>query len=196
MDRDPTLDGPEIYHPYTTAPTPMLSLRCVPVCDPAAVRHRLASTHPAVGARNVRLAADHYGRELARPRASAALATAFAAIAVTASAGGLLSVLSYAVNRRRREFGIRMALGASSREIRRVVLRDGLFVAVAGLGIGSLLAAALVGMLASLQYGVTSADPVSWSIVFGVIVLTAVAASWGPARAASRIDPLVLLREE
>jgi ABC-type antimicrobial peptide transport system permease subunit len=143
-----------------------------------------------------RLTAERYAREIVRPRASAALAVAFAVIALAAAAGGLLSVLAYAVNRRRREFGIRAALGASPGQIRRVVIREGLLVAAVGLTIGSVFAATLARGLTSLQYGVTSADPLSWSIVVGSIVLVAVVASWGPARAAARVDPLVLLREE
>ncbi len=196
IDGNSGLDGPEIYLPYTPAPTPMISLRCEPTCDTAAIRHRLAWTHPAVRVQQARFAADRYAREVVRPRASAALAVTFAAVAVVAAAGGLLSVLSYAVSRRRREFGIRIALGASPGQIRRVVLRDGLVVAVSGLAIGSIFAAALARSLSSLQYGVTSSDPVSWSIVVGVIVATAVLASWRPARSAARVDPTVLLKEE
>jgi ABC-type antimicrobial peptide transport system permease subunit len=137
-----------------------------------------------------------YAAQIARPRAAAALAAAFAGIAMIAAAGGLFSVLSYAVSRRRREFGIRTALGASQGQIRRVVLREGLVVTASGLAIGSLFAAALARALASLQYGVTPGDPLSWSLVLGLIALTTVVASWGPARAAARLDPLVLLREE
>ena len=134
--------------------------------------------------------------ELARPCAAAALAVTFATIAVVAAAGGLFSVLSYAVSRRRREFGVRAALGASRRQIRGVVLRDALVVAASGLAIGSFFAAMLARALASIQYGVTPADPVSWSLVLVLIVLTTAVASWGPARAAATLDPLVLLREE
>ena len=75
---------------------------------------------------------DAYAESLSRPRAAAALAFAFAAIAMTAAAAGLFGVLTYAVGRRRREFGIRSALGASPASIRALVLRDGVTVAVAG----------------------------------------------------------------
>jgi predicted permease len=195
---DARLDGPEFYRPYTAiASTPMISLRCAPACpDGAVIRHRLASTHPTVAVQDAGPVERRYEAQLARPRATAALAVVFAAIAVVAAAGGLFSVLSYAVSRRRREFGIRTALGASQRQIRRVVLREGLIVATSGLAIGSLFAAALARALASLQYGVSPGDPLSWSIVLGLIAVTTVAASWGPARAAGRLDPLVLLREE
>ena len=137
-----------------------------------------------------------YARQLARPRASAALAATFAAIAVIAAAGGLFSVLSYAVSRRRREFGIRAALGASRREIRRVVLREAAVITGIGLVLGTVCAAWLARGLASLQYGITPGDPVTWSMVLVLLALTTLAASWVPATAAARLDPLVLLREE
>jgi predicted permease len=191
-------NGPELYQRHAEAAnTAMISLRCAVTCpDAAVIRHRLASTHPAVRVQDAGPVDRRYAEQLARPRAAAALAVAFASIAVIAAAGGLFSVLSYAVSRRRREFGIRTALGASQGQIRRVVLREGMVVAASGLVIGSLFAAALARALASLQYGVTPGDPLSWSLVLGLIALTTVVASWGPARAAARLDPLVLLREE
>ena len=195
---DARLDRPEFYHPYTTVvSTPMVSVRCDPACpETAVIRHRLASTHPTVRVQAAKLADQDYARQLARPRASAALAATFAAIALIAAAGGLFSVLSYAVSRRRREFGIRTALGASRSQIRRVVLRDGVVVAGAGLLLGAVFAAWLARALASLQYGITPGDPATWSMVLVLLALTALAASWVPARAAARLDPLVLLREE
>jgi putative ABC transport system permease protein len=194
---DARRDGPEFYHPYTPSLTPMASIRCEPGCpDAAVIRHRLASTHPAVRVQRAEPIDVRYAAELARPRAAAALAVTFATIAVIAAAGGLFSVLSYAVSRRRREFGVRVALGASRRQIRRVVLRDAIAVAAGGLAIGALFAAMLARALASLQYGVTPGDPVTWSLVLGLIAVTTAAASWSPARTAATLDPLVLLREE
>lgn len=175
----------------------MVSVRCDPACPGTAViRHRLASTHPTVRVQAARLAEQDYARQLARPRASAALAATFAAIAVIATAGGLFSVLSYAVSRRRREFGIRTALGASRGQIRRVVLHEGAVIAGIGLVLGAVFAAWLARALASLQYGITPSDPVTWSMALVLLALTTLAASWVPASAAARLDPLVLLREE
>jgi len=195
---DARLDRPAFYHPYTKpASTPMVSVRCDPACpDAAVIRYRLASTHPAVNLQTVRLADEVYAKQLARPRASAALAVTFAVIAVVAAAGGLFSVLSYAVSRRRREFGIRAALGASRGEIRRVVLRDGLVIAGAGLLLGAIFAGWLARALASLEYGTSPGDPLTWTLVLVVLSATTLAASWMPATVAARLDPLVLLREE
>jgi putative ABC transport system permease protein len=195
---DGRLDGPEFYHPYLdVAPTPMVSLRCVPACpDPAVIRYRLAVSHPAVRVQRAQPLGERYESQLARPRAAAAVLGAFAAIALVAAVGGLFSVLSYTVSRRRREFGIRTALGASPGDIRGVVFRDALGVAVFGLTIGVWMAAALARALASLQYGVGPADPLSWSVVFGLIPVTAILAAWRPALVAGRADPSALLREE
>jgi len=195
---DPRADVPEFYHPYTeVAFTPMVSLRCEPGCpDAAVIRHRLATTHPAVRVQGAGSVDSKYIAELARPRAAAVVALTFAIFAVTATAAGLFSVLSYAVTRRRREFGIRAALGASPHRVRQLVLRDGLMVTGIGLPLGMLFAIALSGALRSLQYGVGSNDPLSWSIVVAVITVTTLGASWLPAKTAAGLDPLVLLREE
>lgn len=195
---DPRADVPEFYHPYKEVPfTPMASLRCDPGCpDSAVIRHHLAASHPGVKVQAAGTVDSKYVAELARPRAAAAVALTFAVFALTATAAGLFSVLSYAVTRRRREFGIRAALGATPRRVRQVVLRDGVIVATIGLALGTLFAIALAGALRSLQYGVTSTDPLSWTIVLAVLALTTLTASWLPARNAARLDPIMLLREE
>jgi putative ABC transport system permease protein len=195
---DPSRDVPEFYHAFDGVGSyAMMSVRCAGLCpDTALIRQRLATTHTGVRVAQVRPLEDIYFEELARPRAAAALAFAFAAIAVLAAAGGLFSVLTYAVGRRRREFGIRTALGASPAQIRRVVFRDGLVVALTGIAIGTAAAAAVARALASLQYGVTVGDPVSWAFVIVTLGVTTLAASWRPARDAMRLDPVQLLREE
>jgi predicted permease len=194
---DADLDRPEFYHAYTPEGTPMVSLRCGAVCpDSATIRHRLAATHPDVAVQDAGPADRRYAAELARPRAAAGLAAAFAIVALTAAAGGLFSVLSYTVGRRRREFGIRAAMGASPAQIQRQVFRLGLAVTVVGLAAGSLLAMLLTRSLATLQYGVTTSDPASLGIVVGIIAVTTLAAVWRPARLAARVDPMLLLRED
>jgi hypothetical protein len=192
------LDRPEFYQPFQGVGSyAALTIRCGSACPSAAVvRQRILRTHSAANVVEVRALDDVYFEQLARPRASAALGFVFASVAVLAAAGGLFSVLSYAVGRRKREFGIRSAMGASPAQIRRTVLRDGLVVAVTGIALGTVTAWALGRALASLQYGVTMADPVTWLLVLGVLALTTVAASWHPARQAMRVDPVRLLRDE
>lgn len=195
---DTSIDRPEFYEPFAGVGSyAMMSIRCGAACPTTAViRQRVLATHRAVQVVDVQALEDVYFEQLARPRAAAALGFAFAGVAVVAAAGGLFSVLSYAVGRRKREFGIRAALGASPDHIRRVVLRDGFVVAVSGVAIGSVAAWSLGRALASLQYGVTITDPLTWTFVLALLGLTTVVASWRPARQAMRADPVLLLREE
>jgi putative ABC transport system permease protein len=191
-------DRPELYLRFRgIGRDPMMSLRCGGTCpDVATLRQHLALAHPAVRINEVRRLDDVYVAQFAQPRAAAALAFAFAGIAVFAAGGGLFCVLSYAVGRRRRELGIRLALGASPAQVRWLVLRDDLIACLAGIAIGTAGAWSLARAIASLQYGVTVSDPVSWSIVCGVIALVAITASWRPAREAMHVDPARLLRDE
>jgi ABC-type antimicrobial peptide transport system permease subunit len=139
---------------------------------------------------------DVYASDLAQPRATALASSTFSLIALLAAAAGLFSVLSYAVGRRRREFGIRVALGCSPATIRRLVMRDGLTIALAGGTIGSALAWIAARLLASLEYGVSARDPLNWLVVVAAIAAAALAACWRPAEQAMRVDPAMLLREE
>ena len=191
-------DLPQIYAQYRSViPTPMLSLRCSGPCpDFGAIRRRVAAAAPGARVQDVKLLDDVYAAQFARPRATAALAFAFALTALVAAASGLFSLLSYSVTRRRREFGIRSALGASPSDVRGLVWRDGMAVTVIGIGAGTVLGMSLAGILAALLYDVTIADPLSLGIVAGVLALTIAAASWPPARAAARATPVALLREE
>jgi ABC-type lipoprotein release transport system permease subunit len=195
---DATLDGPEFYTRFTGVDAgAVLSLRCEGPCpDAALVRQRLRAVHPDLVVVDARRVEDDYFAQIAQPRAAAALGFAFAAIALLAAAAGLFSVLTYSVARRRREFGIRIALGASSRELHRLVLRESLIVALSGIAIGAVASWMLARHLATLQYGVTISDPGSWTAVAGLIAATTLFASWRPARAASNIDPVLLLKEQ
>lgn len=197
---DDSADNPEFYTAHNSGwlgALAMANIRCRGACpDPALMRQRLTRAHAGVEVDYVRPAVDWYVRELARPRAAAALGFTFAVIATLAAAGGLFSVLSYGVARRRRELGIRSALGASSSQLAQVVVRDSAIVAFAGLCAGALASWWMARALASSQYGVTATDPLSCAIVISLLALAIVLASWWPARDAMRADPVTLLREE
>jgi len=194
---DATLDRPEFYERFPGVGSyAMMSIRCAPCPDPARVRQRIAAAGAAIGVNDVGALDDAYFVQLAQPRAAAALAFAFATIAALAAAAGLFSVLSYAVSRRRREFGIRTALGASPAQIRGVVFRDGLHVVIPGIVIGAAGAWILSRAIASLEYGVSIADPLSWVLVLMLLAVTVLVATWRPAQEAARVDPVLLLRDE
>ena len=107
---------------------------------------------------------------------------------------GVYGVLSYSVSQRTQEIGVRVALGASPRNVRSLVVRDGLFVGGMGVGIGLVLAPVLTYFARSLFFRVSAFDPVSFSLVATMLLVVVVAASYLPARRATRVDPVVALR--
>src|SRR4051812_19360306 len=120
----------------------------------------------------------------------------FAGLALLLASIGLYGVLSYGVLQRSRELGLRMALGATSASVMRIVVRRGLMLTAAGLVIGLTLAFALTRTLQNLLYGVAAADPATFAAVAGLLGVIALAACYLPARRASRLDPIVVLRAE
>jgi putative ABC transport system permease protein len=133
---------------------------------------------------------------LTRQRFYAAVMGAFAAIAVLLSAVGIYGVLAYAVGQRTREFGVRTALGARSRDVLALVLRQGLGLTSIGIGIGLAGAMALTRYLEGMLYGVTPLDPLTYVAVVALFAAVTSIASYVPARRATRIDPLMALRYE
>jgi putative ABC transport system permease protein len=194
---DPRDDMPELYHPFAEASAVTVSVRCgrgCPAVDILAARLRSAAPGHSIGpAGRVR---DAYSAALERPRAGTLVALTFAAVSLAAVGAGLFAVLTRAAQQRQREFGIRVALGASPADLRRLVHRGSVAIAVAGLAAGVALAWALGRLLTSVQYQVRSDDPLTWLVVSLVIGVTAAAAAWRPARQAMRADPVALLRAE
>ena len=139
---------------------------------------------------------DVMGDAMARARFLTTLLAGFAGLALLLAAVGTYGVMSYAVTQRGRELGIRMAMGAQASMVQKLVLSEGLRVAAIGLAIGMGGAWALTGMLESMLFNIDARDPVSF--VLGPILLTlvAVAACWIPARRATRVDPVTVLRED
>ena len=139
---------------------------------------------------------DVLGDAMARTRFLTALMAAFAALALLLAAVGTYGVMSYAVSQRGRELGIRMAMGAEASKVQALVLGQGLKTAALGLAVGIAGAWGLTGVVESMLFDVDARDPITF--VAGPVVLTLVAlvATWLPARRATRLDPVTVLREE
>jgi len=132
----------------------------------------------------------------ARPRFYLVLLAAFAGLALTLAFIGIYGVMSYSVSQRTQEIGIRMALGARRADVLRLVLRQTLVTTAAGIAIGLAASLALVHLMASLVYGVSPVDPLTFAAVAGLLAAVAFAATYVPARRATRVDPMVSLRSE
>ena len=120
----------------------------------------------------------------------------FGLLAMALAAIGLYGVIGYSVSRRTREIGIRVALGAESHRVLRLVVRQGMSLVLIGVLIGAVLGAATGQLLATVLYGISPLDPIAFGGAIGLLLLIALLANYLPARRASRIDPMVALRSE
>jgi putative ABC transport system permease protein len=139
---------------------------------------------------------DHKTYALWAPNMAASFSIAFGVVAILLSAVGLYSVMAYVVSQRTREVGIRMALGANRADVMKMITRQGMRLAAAGVGIGLVLALALAKLLSSLLIGVSGYDMATFILVPVILVAVALVACYLPARRATKVDPLVALRYE
>jgi putative ABC transport system permease protein len=167
-----------------------------PMALAASVRQIVRDADPALAVTRVQSMADIMHTSIAPTRASMLLLVLFAAIAVVMAAIGVFGVMSYAVNLRSREMGIRLALGARPSEVRRMVVADGMKQALIGVVIGLAAAASLTRFMTAQLFGVKPGDPLTLATVATLLLVTAAIACYLPARRATRVDPLVVLRAE
>jgi ABC-type antimicrobial peptide transport system permease subunit len=135
-------------------------------------------------------------KSLGQRRFTLTLMLLFGVIALVLSAVGIYGVMAFAVSQRTQEIGIRMALGASALDVLKLVLRNGMFLAVIGAVIGLAGAFAITRFMSSLLFGVSPTDVVTFSLVTAGLLLVALVACYLPARRATKVDPLIALRYE
>ena len=135
-------------------------------------------------------------RRLSEPRFNTLLLASFAGLGLLLAAIGIYGVVSFLVTQRTHEFGIRMALGAQTANVLRLVLGKAILLSLIGVGLGLLASLALTRLMKDLIYGVGPTDPLTLIAVALILAVIAIIASYIPARRATKVDPLVALRYE
>jgi predicted permease len=160
------------------------------------VREQIAALDPNMAVFDTETMQEHLDESLLLPRISAWLLGSFGAVGLTLGAIGLYGVMSYSVRRRTHEIAVRMALGAQPGTVVATVLRQGLVLTSVGLAVGLSIALAVGRLSASLLYGVSGTDPITFLVVPTVLLAAALVAIVIPARRAAQVDPLAALRNE
>jgi predicted permease len=191
---------PEMYVPYAQQPWQFFRLAIRTSGDPmqlsSALRQTVWSVNREQPVMRVQTLEDIVATSHSETTFYAALLASFAGLALVLASVGIYGVLSYAVERRTREIGVRIALGAQRRDVLLLVAGQGLKMALLGMVLGLVAAWALTRFVATLLYGVRPTDPLTFVGVSFLLLLVAGLASWLPARRATKLDPMIVLRHE
>ena len=160
------------------------------------IRSQVWALDPELAIEDLRPMSDIFAASIAERRFNMLLLTMFSLVGLLLAAGGIYGVISYSVSQRTREIGTRMALGARTIDIFRVVMEEGLSLIALGIGAGVLGALALTRSLSTLLFGVGAADPLTYIAVAAFLSSVAMIACYIPARRAARVNPVVALRCE
>jgi len=191
---------PALYLPYSQAPRPKMTILLRTSNDPmnltGAARAQILAVDRDQPIDDIKTLARLFSDEMSPFRFAAALMLVFGAIALTLSAVGVYGVMSYAVSQRTHEIGVRIALGAQTGDVLRLIVGQGIRTAILGLAIGAPLALGLSRVMASRLFGVVALE---YAVLFGFVALlglVALLSSYLPARRATRVDPLIALKCE
>jgi putative ABC transport system permease protein len=191
---------PESYIPFAQLPFGNMTIVARAANDPYSLAKPIADTilsvDKAVPSYHSTTVEDYLNGTIAIPRFNTFLLGMFAGLALVLTAVGLYGVISYSVAQRTREIGIRMALGGQPRDMMRLVVAQGLRLALVGVGLGLAAALFFTRFVSSLLFGITSADPMSYAGVIFLLLVVVLLACYIPARRAMRVDPMVALRYE
>jgi putative ABC transport system permease protein len=161
-----------------------------------AIREQVKALDPDVPIYGIKSMDDYVSESVALPRLDSTLLGIFAALALSLALVGIYGVISYGVAQRTNEIGIRMALGAQSADVLRLILGHGLGIALAGVALGTVGGLGTARLLSKLLFGVSSADPLTFATVAVALIACALAACYIPARRAAKVDPMIALRYE
>jgi putative ABC transport system permease protein len=192
---------PELYLPYAQLPffnqmSLVMRTSLAPASLAGDVQRAVTALDREAVLSNVKTLEQYLGQAVAQPRFSALLFGLFALLALALGAVGLYGVMAYSVTQRRQEIGIRLALGAQTRDVLRLIITQGLRLALLGVALGVAAALALTRLLKALLFGVSAHDPLTFIVIALLLVAVALLACWIPARRAMKVDPLAALRCE
>jgi putative ABC transport system permease protein len=194
--------GPEaqFFRPYAQDPWTSVTIAVRARRDLADVareaRRAVRRMDPTMPIFNVQTLSDAFDEATLTTRSLSRLLVAFAAIALVLAATGLYGLISFLVERRTREFGLRVALGAEPAAVAALVMRQAVVLAVVGALVGLVGATLAARWLAATLYGVAAGEPAVYALAAVILGAASLSASYGPARRASRADPMVALRTE
>jgi putative ABC transport system permease protein len=192
--------GSEVYVPYPQLPLAGMNIVARTEGDPSSIVGAVRSEAFAIDRNqpvaNIRTMEQYLADSVARPRFNTVLLGLFAALALALAVVGIYGVMSYFVTQRTHEIGIRLALGARSRDVLRMVVRQGMSLIISGLAIGLTMAFATTRLLTNLLYGLGPTDPLTFVGISSLFALVALLACFIPARRAAKVDPIVALRHE
>ncbi len=203
-----TLDGsdrPELYVPYRqplfagwTVRPMYVTVRSTadPMAATTVVRREIARLDPDQPISDVRTMDARIDRSLTARRFNMLLLAAFASFALMLAAVGIYGIIACSVTQRRHEFGVRLALGAQPSDVLRMVVAQGMTIATIGAAAGVVAALTVTRVMSSLLFGVSAVDPITFSVIPLVLLSVAFVACYVPARRATRVDPVVALRQE
>lgn len=192
--------APEMYLPFLQRPVRSMVLvaraESAPIALVGPLRELVHSIDKDQPVENFRTMEEVVSRSVAQPRFLTIILSVFATLALALAAVGIYGVVAFSVTQRTHEMGIRMALGAQPDDIMRLVLRDGLSLALIGLAAGLVGSFAVTRVISGMLYQVSATDPITFTLISLLLTGVALAASFIPARRAMKVDPMVALRYE